>query len=60
MTLLLDMNISPKLLSTLAKLKVDAMHWHIVGDPTATDTEIVAYAKENNCIVVTYERDNIP
>ena len=57
MILLLDMNLSPKLVSMLARLQVDAKHWYMVGCPTATDTEIMAYAKENNCIVVTYDLD---
>ena len=57
MTLLLDMNLSPKLVSILAKLQVDAMHWHSVGNPTASDTEIMTYAEVNNCVVVTYDLD---
>ena len=57
MTLLLDMNLSPKLVSILANLQVDAKHWYTVGNPTATDAEIMTYATDNNCIVVTYDLD---
>ena len=57
MTLLLDMNISPKLVDMLAERQIDAAHWYAIGKPAATDSEIMDYAKENNCVVVTYDLD---
>ena len=57
MTLLLDMNISPKLVELLLMRQVKAMHWINVGKSDATDMEIMEYAKKNDCIMVTYDLD---
>ena len=57
MTLILDMNLSPKLVDMLAEQQIDAKHWCMIGSFAATDTEIMTYAKKNNCIVVTYDLD---
>ena len=57
MTLLLDMNISPKLVDLLHMRQVEATHWRDIGKSDATDMEIMEYAKENDCIVVTYDLD---
>ena len=57
MMLLLDMNISPKLVDLLLHQGLEVKHWYGIGKPDATDTEIMAYAKDNDCIVVTYDLD---
>ena len=57
MTLLLDMNISPKLVNLLCSHGVDAMHWMSIGKSNASDEQIMEYARQNGCIVVTYELD---
>ena len=57
MILLLDMNISPKLVDLLFQQQIEARHWYKIGKPDASDAEIMSYAKDNNCIVVTYDLD---
>lgn len=43
MKLLLDMNISPKWVRTLADKGFDVTHWISIGASTASDLEIMAY-----------------
>ena len=57
MTLLLDMNISPKLVALLHSYGVDAVHWSSIGKADASDAQIVSYANQNEYIVVTYDLD---
>lgn len=57
MILLLDMNISPNLVDLLHCQQIDARHWRELGKYDATDVEIMSYARDNNCIVVTYDLD---
>ena len=57
MKLLLDMNLSPKIAGFLVNEEVQAIHWITVGAPDASDTEIMMYAKDNNCVVVTHDLD---
>jgi len=57
MKLLLDMNISPKLMAFLKENGIESEHWFFIGAPDAQDTEIMAYARNNNCIIVTCDLD---
>ena len=57
MTLLLDMNISPKLVNLLLMQQIKTLHWENIGKSDATDVEIMEYAKDNHCIIVTYDLD---
>ena len=57
MKLILDMNISPKLVNLLIQRNINAKHWCMVGENDAKDSEIFAYAKENDCIIVTSDLD---
>ena len=57
MTLILDMNLSPKLAEMLVERQIDAKHWYMIGKPTAIDEEIMTYAKETSSIVVTHDLD---
>ena len=57
MKLLLDMNLSPKIAAALSLKGIESVHWLTVGLPEATDTEIISYAKENSCVVVTHDLD---
>jgi len=57
MKLLLDVNLSPKLVSALINSGVSAVHWISVGAPDASDTEIISYAKDNDLVVVTHDLD---
>ena len=57
MKLLVDMNLSPRWIALLRDSGVDAVHWSVVGKINAPDTEIMAYAMSNDCIVLTHDLD---
>ena len=57
MKLLLDMNLSPALAPELRAAGFQAEHWSGHGLPTAEDTEIMAYAKAHDYVVVTHDLD---
>ena len=57
MKLLIDLNISPRWVDFLAAAGIPATHWSNVGELTAPDTEIMAYAAENKMIVLTHDLD---
>ncbi len=57
MKLLVDMNLSPRWIGLLTDSGVDAVHWSVVGKGNAADTEIMAYAMTNECIVLTHDLD---
>ena len=57
MKVLLDMNIPLKYEALLAERGIIPLRWSDVGSPSAADTEIMAYARENNYIVLTYDLD---
>jgi len=55
--LLLDMNLSPQWCEILSRHDLQAVHWAFVGDPRATDTTLMEWARTNDCIVVTHDLD---
>ena len=57
MRLLIDMNLSPKWAGFLVEHGHDAEHWSFIGSATADDSEIAAYAKKHNWIIVTHDLD---
>ena len=57
MKLLLDMNIPLRYKTLLANKGIESLRWSDVGSPSATDVEIMTYARENNLIVLTYDLD---
>jgi predicted nuclease of predicted toxin-antitoxin system len=57
MRLLLDMNVSPQLVSALAARGHDCAHWSTLGDPRASDEIILRYAKENGFVLITHGLD---
>jgi len=57
MKILLDMNIPLKYSSLLAEKDVEVTRWSDVGVPNAMDTEIMAYARDNDFIVLTCDLD---
>jgi predicted nuclease of predicted toxin-antitoxin system len=57
MKLLVDMNLSPRWVPFLAASQLDAVHWSMVGPVNATDTEIMAYAREHGYTVLTNDLD---
>lgn len=57
MRLLVDMNLSPRWVKTLADAGIDAAHWSSLGAMNAPDSEIMAYARVNDYVVLTHDLD---
>ena len=57
MKLLIDMNLSPRWVDVLANAGFEAAHWSVLGPYNASDSEIMAYAKANDYIVLTHDLD---
>jgi predicted nuclease of predicted toxin-antitoxin system len=57
MKLLVDMNLSQRWVDVLAHAGVEAAHWSTLGMYNAPDSEIMAYASANNCVVLTHDLD---
>ena len=57
MKLLLDMNLSPRWIQTLEEKGWETVHWTSVGDPRASDREIMKWARENGHVVITHDLD---
>lgn len=57
MKLLVDMNLSPDWVAVLRAAGWEAEHWAQVGNPRATDTEIMAWAEERGWVVFTHDLD---
>ncbi len=57
MRLLLDMNLSPAWVTELGAHAHDVVHWSAVGDPRATDAQIMAWARVHDRTVVTHDLD---
>lgn len=57
MTLLVDMNLSPMWVEVLCREGFEAEHWSRVGNPSATDREIMAWARSKGRVVFTHDLD---
>jgi predicted nuclease of predicted toxin-antitoxin system len=55
--LIIDINLSPEWVPFLTEAGVIARHWAQVGDPTATDREIMAWASAHGYTVFTHDLD---
>ena len=57
MKLLLDMNLSPRWAELLRQAGHDAFHWSTIGEATAEDHELMAWARTHGYVVVTNDLD---
>lgn len=57
MKLLVDMNLSPRWAGMLADAGIEAAHWSTLGANNAPDSEIMAYARVNDYVVLTHDLD---
>ncbi len=57
MKLLVDMNLSPRWVGVLNAAGFEAAHWSTLGAHNAPDSQIMAYAGENDCVVLTHDLD---
>lgn len=55
--LLVDMNLSPRWVEWLDAAGVQSEHWSRLGAPTASDSELMAYAVEYGYTVLTHDLD---
>ena len=55
MKLLVDMNLSPAWVRYLAAAGHEAEHWATVGAADASDTTLMAYARERDSVVLTQD-----
>jgi len=51
------MNLSPRWAGFLSGNGIEAVHWSFIGSPDTLDSEIMAYAKENDFSVLTNDLD---
>lgn len=56
-SLVIDMNLSVEWVAELARHGWSAVHWSMVGDPTATDAEVMAWALANGHVIFTHDLD---
>lgn len=56
-SILVDMNLSPAWVTFLNQAGKSAIHWSTIGDPRATDREIMTWAKDHNHVVFTHDLD---
>jgi predicted nuclease of predicted toxin-antitoxin system len=57
MKLLVDMNLSPRWIGVLVDAGIEAAHWSTLGASSAPDSEIMAYAKAHDFVVLTHDLD---
>ena len=57
MKVLVDMNLSPQWVGTLAVAGIEAVHWSTVGARAAPDSAIMAHARAHGYVVLTHDLD---
>lgn len=57
MKLLLDMNLSPEWVEFFEEHDLEAVHWATVGNPRASDPEILAWARQGEWTLFTNDLD---
>lgn len=57
MKLLIDMNLSPRWVETLAHAGIEATHWSSLGPANAADTAILKFACEHGYHLLTHDLD---
>ena len=57
MKLLLDMNLSPRWVDFLTEAGFEVVHWFTIGAVNTPDSEIMAYARGHDYVVLTHDLD---
>ncbi|MDZ7576680.1 MAG: DUF5615 family PIN-like protein [Candidatus Nanopelagicales bacterium] len=57
MKLLIDMNLSPRWVDTLATAGIESVHWSTIGAPTTPDPDVMAFARTHGYVVLTHDLD---
>jgi predicted nuclease of predicted toxin-antitoxin system len=55
--ILIDMNLSPEWCRVFERSDLEAQHWSTIGDPSASDSELMAWARSAGYIVFTHDLD---
>ena len=55
--IVIDMNLSPDWIDELTSQGWLSVHWSTIGDPKATDREIMDWARTNGRVVFTHDLD---
>jgi predicted nuclease of predicted toxin-antitoxin system len=57
MRFVIDMNLSPGWVHFLEQEHFEAIHWSDVGPGTASDEDVMSWAGEHDCVVITADLD---
>lgn len=57
MKLLVDMNLPPAWIPVLRTAGHEAVHWSEIGEGSAKDTELMAWARQNEFVIFTHDLD---
>jgi predicted nuclease of predicted toxin-antitoxin system len=57
MKIVIDVNPPPRWVEVLQRHGIDAVHWSTVGNPLATDREIMAWVRDHEHAVFTHDLD---
>jgi len=57
MKLLIDMNLSPRLVDLLTNAGHQAVYWGAIGKPDAEDSEILTWSRTNGYVILTNDLD---
>ena len=57
MRILVDMNLPPRWTRFLMDRGIDATRWSVEGDMRAPDSEVLRWAREKGCTVLTHDLD---
>jgi predicted nuclease of predicted toxin-antitoxin system len=57
MKLLVDMNLSPRWVDLFISAGLEAAHWATLGVRTASDAEIMSFARTHDYVVLTHDLD---
>ena len=57
MNFVIDMNMGPEWIACLASAGHQAIHWSSIGPGDASDEEIIQWARDNDCVVLTADLD---
>ena len=57
MRLLVDMNLTPRWVSCLARAGYECIHWSEIGPVGAPDTQICQYARDHGFVLLTNDMD---
>lgn len=58
--LVIDINLSPEWVAELTSHGWSAVHWSMVGDASAEDSVIMAWALANGYVIFTHDLDLAP